>query len=214
MSLGVLGGKVIGLVAAPRRALGASVIPGRCWDKPGFKACHAKLWKQSQAECAADGAPDFDGNVGKCIEVMTDSYAFVECIPQLCPEEKPRGTVQVGPIFASGDDCNSANTIKFVQWVVGTPVDGKWGKDSRTAYDKYNAETGKDYYAVAQGCVGTGPVARPVTIVAPPPVVIPEAFPVAPTPKVSKAAVFAGVGILAALGTAGYYYGQKKGWFG
>lgn len=213
MSLGVLGGNTLGLRAVARPALGASVIPGRCWDKPGFKACHAKEWKQAEVDCKKTGAVDFDGNISKCIEVMTDAGAFDNCIPELCPEEKPRGTVQVGPVYAEGDDCGSDNTIKFVQFVVGTPVDGKWGKNSQAAYDKYKKKTGDDYYDIALNCKGTGPVARKVAVVTPPPKEEPPPVVVAPKQQVSKAAVLAGVGIVGALAIGGYYYGQKKGWF-
>lgn len=213
MSLGVLGGNTLGLGAVSQSpALGASVIPGRCWDKPGFKACHADVWRQSRDDCELTNAVDFDGNISKCIEVMTDASAFDSCIPELCPEEKQRGTVQVGPVYAEGDDCGASNTIKFVQFVVGTAVDGKWGKNSQAAYDSYLADTGDTYYDIAKNCKGTGPVPRKVEA-KPAPQPPPAPVVVAPKPGVSKAALLAGVGILGALGIGGYYYGQKKGWF-
>lgn len=213
MSFGVLGGNTLGLAALPLSALGASVIPGRCWDKPGFKACHAEIWRQARDDCQKTGAVDFDSNMSKCIEVMTDAAAFDTCIPELCPEEKPRGTVQVGPIYADGDPCGDDNTIKFVQWVVGTPVDGKWGPNSQKAYERYFAETGKTYYDIATGCKGLGPVPRPVTKAVAPPVVEPPKVAAPQKPGVSKGALLAGVGIAGALAIGGYYYGQKKGWF-
>lgn len=214
MSLGVLGGNTLGLGAVPRRALGASVIPGRCWDKPGFKKCHANEWHQAESDCKKTGAVDFDGDISKCIEVMTDAGAFDNCIPQLCPEEKSRGTVQVGPVYAEGDDCGSQNTIKFVQFVVGTAVDGKWGPKSQAAYEKYFATTGDDYYDIAKKCKGTGPVPRKVAVVQPKPKEVePPPVIVEPKSQVSKGALLAGVGIVGALAVGGYYYGQKKGWF-
>lgn len=196
-----------------RPALGASVIPGRCWDKPGFKACHAAAWRQSRDDCEKTGAVDFGGSISKCIEIMTDATAEDTCIPELCPEEKGRGTVQVGPVYAEGDDCGSVNTIKFVQFVVGTSVDGKWGPKSQRAYEAYKAKTGDDYYAIAKKCKGTGPVPRKVAVVkpkkeVPPPVVVP-----ASKPGISKGAMLAGLGIAGAVAVGGYYYGQKKGWF-
>lgn len=203
----------MGLGAVPMRGLGASVIPGRCWDKAGFKACHANEWRQAEADCKKTGAVDFDGNISKCIEIMTDAGTFDNCIPELCPEERPRGSVQVGPVYGEGDDCGSQNTIKFVQFVVGTAVDGKWGKNSQAAYEDYLAETGDDYYAIATNCKGTGPVPRKVALVQPPKEVVPPPVIVEPKPQVSKAALLAGVGIAGALAVGGYYYGQKKGWF-
>ena len=200
--------------------LGASTIPGTCWDKPGFKACHAKKWEQARTDCTTTGAQDFNGNMGKCIEVMADAYAFNDCVPQLCPESPlVSAPTQVGPIYASGDPCDSKNTIKFVQTVVGTSADGKWGTLSNQAYLAYKAQTGKDWYDIAPGCVGTGPYPRVTSPVvptpAPTPVPIPEEVPPpAPPPqKVSKATMLASVGVLAALGVGGYYYGTKKGWF-
>lgn len=202
--------------------LGASTIPGSCWDRPGFKACHTKQWEKARADCGSTGAQDFSGNMGKCIEVMTDAYAFNDCVPQLCPNEPLKsGPVQVGPVFASGDPCGSTNTVRFVQSVVGTTVDGKWGPKSNTAYLAYKAKTGQDWYAIAKGCTGTGPYprsaapAQPPVKTAPtkpkPPTELPPPAP--PVKKVSTARMLAGVGIVTALGVGGYYYGTKKGWF-
>lgn len=214
MSLGILNGNTLRTVG-----LGASAIPGKCWDKPGFKACHADKWRQARSDCTDTAAIDFNGDVSKCIEVMTDAYVFNDCIPKLCPEEPLRSRpVQVGPIYVTGDPCDSPNTIKFVQTVVGTPADGKWGPLSRAAYDRYVAATGDDWYDIVHGCKGTGPYPR-AAVPAPtvPEEAVPPEVPVAPPttkPGLSRGAVFAGVGVVAALGVGGYYWGQKKGWFG
>lgn len=222
MSLGILNGNTLARrQRRPVGALGASTIPGRCWDQPGFKDCHAKQWSAARADCAATGAPDFGGDQGKCIEVMTDAYAFNNCMG-LCPDAPlVSNPVQVGPIFSSGDPCGSPNTIKFVQWVVGaSPIDGKWGTNSKSKYEMYKAKTGQDWYAIAKGCVGEGPYPREVVTVvptpAPAPVPVPELPPVLeplPKPGVSKAALGVGVGIFSALAIGTYYYGQKQGWF-
>lgn len=220
MSLGILGGNT--LVKAPRRpALGASTLPGTCWDKPGFKECHARKWNQAHSECKATGAPDFDGDIGRCIEVMTDAYAFNDCVPKYCPKEPLRSApVQVGPVFASGDPCGAKNTVRFVQTAVGTEADGIWGPKSKAAYQKYYAATGMDWYAIAKGCVGTGPYPRKPVAPTPPPSKPEPAKPELPQPAipspkkgVSKGAMLAGAGILAVAGVGTYYYGQKKGWF-
>lgn len=212
MSLGILSKKSVG-------ALGASTLPSRCWNVSGFKTCHAKSWTQARDDCAATGAVDFGGDQGKCIEVMADAYAFNDCVPKYCPEEMKSAPVQVGPIFASGDPCDSTNTIRFVQTVVGTQADGKWGPNSRAAYDKYLASTGKDWYDIAKGCVGEGPYPRKASAPAPapvppkPPVTPPVVAPPPAKPGVSRGALLAGIGVVSVLGIGGYYYGQKKGWF-
>lgn len=217
MSLGIFNGTTL-LGTAPRRrqrALGASTIPGTCWDKPGFKTCHAAQWQAAHDDCERTGAPDFSGNMSRCIEVMTDAYVFNNCMEKYCPQEpllsKP---VEVAPIFASGDPCDSKNTIKFVQWNVGTFPDGNWGTDSKKKYATYLASTGKDWYDIASGCVGTGPYPRrqtAVPVVEPPPV--PEQIPLPATPPpqtgISKAALFGGIGVLSAIAIGAYYYSQK-----
>lgn len=217
MSLGIFNGTTF-----KPASLGASVLPGRCWDKPGFKECHSKMYAQAQKDCKATGAVDFGGDQGKCIEVMTDAYAFNDCVPQLCPEEKPKGTVTVGPVYVSGDPCGAESTIRLVQHRVNTNVDGKWGPLSDAAYWAHVAKTGEDWYDIAKGCTGTGPYPRkaeptvtpkPSTPITAPKPVVPTA-PVPTTKKgISKGTMLAGAGIVAVLGVGGYYYGQKKGWF-
>lgn len=223
MSLGILNGNTLARSRPRRRgvgALGASVIPGTCWDQPGFKACHAKQWEAARADCKATGAPDFGGDQGKCIEVMTDANAFNNCM-SYCPEEPLHSQpVQVGPIFSSGDPCGSKNTIKFVQWMLRVEPDGSWGNKSKAAYEKNLAATGNDWYDLAPGCVGEGLYPREVVTMAPVPVPAPSPIPapelpvLAPGPKVvSKQAMLAGVGIFSALAVGTYYLGKKQGWF-
>lgn len=217
MSLGILGGNSLGRQRGSMRGLGASTIPGTCWDKPGFKTCHAQQWDQARDDCNATGAVDFGGNVSKCIEVMTDAYVYNNCMEKYCPKEPLLSQpVKVGAVYASGDPCGSKNTIRFVQAVVGTDDDGKWGTNSDKAYQKYLASTGKDWYAIVPGCTGTGPYPRQVVTVVEPPPPVPEQIPppavVAPA-KVSKAALMGGIALVSAIGIGGYYYGQKKGWF-
>ena len=222
MSLGILNGNT--LTRPPRRgvgALGASTIPGKCWDQPGFKDCHARQWSQARDDCAATGAPDFGGNQSKCIETMTDAYAFNNCMEKYCPQAPlVSAPVQVGPIFSSGDPCGSQNTIKYVQWLLKVAPDGNWGTKSKAAYEKNLATTGNDWYDLAKGCVGDGPYPREVVTVTPVPVptpvpITPDLPPVEvlPKPGVSKAAMMAGVGIFSALAVGTYYVGKKQGWF-
>jgi len=68
-----------------RGALGASNVPGACWDVDGFKDCHAAQWKYAQLKCEGGEAAKF-GSVDKCIEAYTDDLAWVSCVPQYCPQ--------------------------------------------------------------------------------------------------------------------------------
>jgi len=98
MSLGILGStQGTKKVARPlgfrpargyslRGALGASNIPGTCWDVPGFKDCHAAQWKYAQKKCEGGEAAKFGGSVDKCIEAYTDDLAWVSCVPEYCPQ--------------------------------------------------------------------------------------------------------------------------------
>ena len=71
-------------------ALGASQIPGSCWDRDGFKACHQNAWELARKKCdPAYGGSDtvaFErGGVGPCIDSYADQFAARGCKLQ-CPE--------------------------------------------------------------------------------------------------------------------------------
>ncbi len=69
-----------------RGALGSSNIPGDCWDKSGFKDCHAKAFAEAQAECGAGMARDsYGGDMDTCIERNADAYAWAGCVGKYCP---------------------------------------------------------------------------------------------------------------------------------
>lgn len=56
-------------------------IPWTCWDKPGFKECHAVAFKAAQEECEFRGLKDNDC----CINTITDTVAAEVCSKE-CPE--------------------------------------------------------------------------------------------------------------------------------
>lgn len=67
--------------------LGASTIPGDCWDAAGFKDCHAKAFAEAQAECAGGMARDnYGGDMDTCIERNADAYAWAGCVGKYCPQ--------------------------------------------------------------------------------------------------------------------------------
>jgi len=108
MSLGILGGggqskkmarpltfdqQVRGLRGLSG-ALGASTIPGTCWDATGFKDCHAKQFAQAQSECAAGmAAENYGGDMNTCVERNADAYAWAACVGKYCPQDtKPKAS--------------------------------------------------------------------------------------------------------------------------
>lgn len=69
------------------RGLGASNLPGTCWDTPGFKDCHAKQYAQAQAECQGGMARDvYGGDMALCVEKNADAYTWAGCVQKLCPQ--------------------------------------------------------------------------------------------------------------------------------
>jgi hypothetical protein len=145
----------------PVQGLGASTIPGTCWGQTGFQDCFARSWSTARGQCdpAYGGNPEGFSDVPACIEYMADAHAFNDCVPKLCPQVKPKGTVTVGPIYVSGDPCSSPNTISHVQWVINTAVDGKWGTNSAKAL----VSSGKTYRQIVPGCTGVAPGDKPIT---------------------------------------------------
>ncbi len=64
----------------------------------------------------------------------------------------PEQTI-VGGIAFTGQPCDSDAVKKYVQGVIGTNSDGKWGPASQTALQKY----GQPYKDIASGCTGNPP---------------------------------------------------------
>ena len=80
MSLGILGTAGLGIV---------STVPGECWDQPGFKDCHAQMYKTAQVTCSAQGK-----NTDACIVPLADQLAKgCKCV------KKP--VVSTSPSFSS-----------------------------------------------------------------------------------------------------------------
>jgi hypothetical protein len=68
--------------------LGASTIPGNCWDATGFKDCHAQAYAQAQSECAGGLAKEnYAGDMDTCIERNADAYAWAGCVGKYCPQD-------------------------------------------------------------------------------------------------------------------------------
>ena len=118
-------------------ALGASNVPGTCWDVDGFKDCHAAQWKYAQKKCEGGEASKF-GSVDKCIEAYTDDLAWVSCVPQYCPQTsmptRKSGSDGI-PVYGDGKVYNKVTALqsllnkdlKALNYnLIG--VDGKLGK--------------------------------------------------------------------------------------
>lgn len=68
-------------------ALGASTLPGNCWDAAGFKDCHAQQYAQAKSECAAGmAAANYGGDMDTCVERNADAYAWAACVGKYCPQ--------------------------------------------------------------------------------------------------------------------------------
>lgn len=119
-------------------ALGASNIPGTCWDVDGFKDCHAAQWKYAQKKCEGGEAAKFGGSVDRCIEAYTDDLAWVSCVPQYCPQTsmptRKSGSDGI-PVYGDGKVYNKVTALqtllnkdlKALNYnLIG--VDGKLGK--------------------------------------------------------------------------------------
>jgi hypothetical protein len=127
-----------------------------CWDKPGFKDCHAKAWTLARNICDPNYGGKWEGDyasLDQCIEYLADVHAFNDCVPQYCPTSVTSSTTQEGSGYTQGAPCSAVNTIKYVQSIVGTQVDGKWGPKSQAALTK----SGKSYRDIAMNCTGVAP---------------------------------------------------------
>lgn len=204
--------------AAGVRGLGALTIPSSCKDRTEFVECWSKYYPSSADYCADHWKEDGHASADLCVDTMMDANAYQYCSDK-CPEIGPsRGKVEVGPIYVSGSDCSEKSTIKFVQWNIGTAVDGIWGPKSRAALEK----SGKSFREIAAGCTGTAPgdtpspVPKPdetIPVDVPPPATTPPAtYTPPPPPKVTGISTAWMVGgILAAVAAvgAGVYYSRK-----
>lgn len=91
----------------PRRqaqalALGAT-IPSACWDKVGFKDCHARMWSSARDACEGGlAAKDYDGSVARCIDIEANDRSYYGCTLRICPPPpKPSPTSSGGWVWKS-----------------------------------------------------------------------------------------------------------------
>lgn len=141
-------------------------LPGKCWDRPGFKDCHALAYSEAQKKCGYCAENQDDPmcfgftTLADCQERETNAMAWDNCVSSFCPSESP--TMQDVKLdfvpYKSGDPCNSANSIKNVQFVSGAKSDGIWGPLSQSAYDNLVRIQGTTYCELLPGCSGKTPM--------------------------------------------------------
>lgn len=131
MSLGVLGGQSRRRRRPQVQALGAT-IPSTCWDKPGFKDCHARMWEVARDACEGGLAKkEYGGNVGTCIDTEANDGSYYGCALRICPPP-----VQPSPISYGGWTWLSSTpnaSIKTFQTHLNTAL-------SREGYKPINAD--------------------------------------------------------------------------
>ncbi len=208
------------------------VLPGKCWDKPGFKDCHALAYSEAQKKCGYCAEHQDDPmcfgytTMADCQERETNAMAWDNCVSSFCPSESPvMQNVDLGfQEYKVGDPCSSANTIKNVQFVSGAKSDGIWGNLSQRAYENLVRIQGTTYCELVPGCTGNTPLGAPCgggavtvpTTTAPPPVPVPEPEPeLEPELEGSQHAsmgglMVAGLAALLAVGTVAYLAQGKK----
>lgn len=129
---GIFGKNVLG-TSLGSSGLGALTVPWWCWDTPNFKAQHAKCLEYSGDEQTA------------CLQ---------SAISNLCPASQPPVMAQSTVTgYAKNAPCTSRDVIMYVQSVIGTAVDGKWGPNSQAALQKF----GRSYKELVPNCSGAAP---------------------------------------------------------
>jgi len=118
-----------GAVSGLGRALGiASIIPGDCWDAPGFSDCHATQFAKAQADCqGGEAAANFGGDMDTCTDVYADQYSMQICAPNSCPQTIPKvqtGGMTAAQVTAAQQAINAALTKNGYKTIA---VDGKLG---------------------------------------------------------------------------------------
>lgn len=222
---------LIGIGALPANR----AIPHQCWEKPGFKDCHAVAWREARDQCEYCAQnPQDEANCGgytslqNCIDRVSNNHAWNNCVATFCPAQDPAMQDVLKNLkfteYQKGDPCSSPNTIKNVQFVVGTESDGRWGKLSQEAYDTFVRVQGTTYCELVPGCTGDTPVGGTCGAqdTEPKPILPPVAPPVAPQPPVveekevpvratqSNMGVFFVAGGLLALAATVAVLGKKK----
>lgn len=54
-------------------------IPWQCWESLGFKACHAKQWREATRLCELGAEQSYDGDVPRCVHEGTIILALRNC---------------------------------------------------------------------------------------------------------------------------------------
>lgn len=209
------------------------VLPSKCWDKPGFKDCHALAYSEAQKKCGYCAEnPDDEGTCGgyttmaNCLERETNAMAWDNCVSSFCPSESP--TMQNINLnfteYKRGEGCSAANTIKNVQFMSGAKTDGLWGPLTQSAYENLVRIQGTTYCELVPGCTGSTPMggscsaspAPTTTVPQPGPGPEPEPEPEEPeltgTTQASMGGLLvAGIALALVAGTVAYLgQGKKK----
>ena len=70
--------------------------------------------------------------------------------------------------YNTGQPCGSPNTIKNVQFKIGTETDGIWGPLSQKAYNTLKSAQGTEWCDIVPKCSGVGPLGFGCSAVAAP----------------------------------------------
>lgn len=207
------------------------VLPGKCWDKPGFKDCHALSYSEAQKKCGYCAEHPDDPmcfgytTMSDCLESETNAMAWDNCVSSFCPSESP--TMQNVKLdfvpYKSGDPCSSANSIKNVQFVSGAKPDGIWGSLSQKAYETLVRIQGTTYCELLPGCTGNTPMGgscgggavtptpvNPAPVPQPEPEPEPEELPEGTQHASMGGLMVAGLAVLLVGGTIAYLAQGKK----
>jgi hypothetical protein len=179
-----------GSLGLPLGAVG-DPIPSVCspWTTP-FKNCVNTALQEAQnagyyycrdnidtSKCPGAGT---DAGFNDFVNQYENMLVWQNCIPSYCPQGDPSVAKLVSYTpYKSGDPCISSNTIKNVQWQVGTDTDGKWGPLSQAALNATYSAHGTTFCDIVPGC--TGPM--PTGVTCPKPPTPPAAAPPAAAPK-------------------------------
>jgi hypothetical protein len=134
-----MGNGVLGSVqrnqSRSRSALGAT-IPSTCWDKPGFKDCHAKMWGVARDACEGGLAKkEYGGNVTACIDAEASDGAYYGCALRICPPPITPSPISYGgwtwmsstPNASIKTFQNHVNTALTRESYIPITADGKLG---------------------------------------------------------------------------------------
>jgi len=145
-------------------ALGASNLPGTCWDAPGFKDCHATAFAEAQSECGAGLARDaYGGDMDTCVERIADANTWAGCVKKYCPQSTAPTATGASTIVWKGTAVNA--TVQKLQTALNVllkknganaiAVDGKLGPGTCGAAYWIDGAEGTSYYTdygLAQIC--------------------------------------------------------------